>query len=67
MRLTDDYQYEFEEEEQRASKKPDKKELLKKPTKGYLRKFNECVKKKRKDINRELFRKYFKFQKTLIC
>ena len=67
MRLTDDYQYEFEEEEQRVSKKPNKKELLKKPTKDYLRKFNEWVKKKRKDINRELFRKYFKFQKPLIC
>ena len=48
MRLTDDYQYEFEEEEQRVSKKPNKKELLKKPTKDYLRKFNEWVKKKKK-------------------
>ena len=48
MRLTYDYQNEFEEEEQRASKKPDKKELLKKPTKDYLRKFNEWVKKKKK-------------------
>ena len=48
MRLTNDYQYESEEEEQQqhTSKKPDNKELLKKPTKDDLIKFNEWVNKK---------------------
>ena len=37
LRLTDDYQFESEEErEQQTSKKPDKKELPKKPTKDDL-------------------------------
>ena len=46
--LTDDYQYESEEErEQQTSKKPDKKELPKKPTKDDLKKFNEWLIKKK--------------------
>ena len=45
---TDDYQYESEEErEQQTSKKPDKKELPKKPTKDDLKKFNEWLIKKK--------------------
>ena len=41
LRLADDYQYESEEEEQQqTSKKLDKKEPLKKPTKDDLKEFN---------------------------
>ena len=45
---TDDYQYESEEErEQQTSKKPDKTELPKKPTKNDLKKLvNGLIKKK---------------------
>ena len=65
MRLTDDYQYESEEEEkQQTSRKPDKKELPKKPIKDDLRKFNEWVDEKETDINRELFKMRFDFQKS---
>ena len=66
-RLTDDYQYEPEEEEkeeemeQQTSKKPNKKELPKKPTKDDLSEFNEWV--NRKGINPELFKKHFHFQR----
>ena len=50
MRLTNDYQYESEEEEtQQTSRKPNKKELPKKPKNDDLIKFNEWVNKK---INR---------------
>ena len=49
LRLTDDYQYESEEErEQQTSRKPDKKERPKKATKDHLNKFNKCVIKKKK-------------------
>ena len=49
LRLTDDYQYESEEErEQQTSRKPDKKERPKKTTKNDLNKFNKCVIKKKK-------------------
>ena len=41
LRLADDYQYKSEEEEQQqTSKKLDKKEPLKKPTKDDLKEFN---------------------------
>ena len=67
MRLPDDYQYEPDEEkekqQQRTSKKLDKKELPKKPTKDDLRNFNEWVNKKETGINCELFREHFKFQR----
>ena len=68
MRLTNDYQYEFEEEkmeekEQQISKMPDKKEPLKKSTKDDWIKFNEWVNEKEKDINSELFQEYFRYQK----
>ena len=61
MRLTDDYQYESEEEQQ-TSKKLDKKELPKKRTKDDLSEFNEWVNKKETCINSELFKKNFSFQ-----
>ena len=67
-RLTDDYQYEPEEEKQQGSKKeppkkPDKKEPPKKPSKVDLRKSNEWINKTEIGINSELFQKYFKLQK----
>ena len=50
LRLTDDYQYESEEEEkeQQTSEKPDKKEPLKKPKKDNASKFNERANEKTK-------------------
>ena len=50
MRLTDDYQYESEEEEkeQQTSEKPDKKEPLKKPKKDNASKFDERANEKTK-------------------
>ena len=64
MRLTDDYQYVSEEEQQQQTNKNlDKKELPKKPTKDDLSEFNEWVNKKETGINRELFKKNFNFQR----
>ena len=64
LNLNNDYQYEFEgKEQQQTSKKPDKKELPKKPTKDDLKKFNEWVNQKEPDINRESFQKHFNFQR----
>ena len=64
LRLAEYYQYESEEErEQQTSKKPDKKELPKKPTKDDSRKFNEWVNKKETGIGLELFKKQFNFQR----
>ena len=60
LRLTDDYQYEsVEEREQQTSKKPDKKELPKKPTKDDLNEFNEWVNREETGINHNLFQKHF--------
>ena len=66
MRLTNDYQYESEEEEQQehTSKKPHKKELLKKPTKDDLIKFNEWVNKK-ETMNH--FRNFLIFKCQVLC
>ena len=66
LRLTDDYQYESEEEEKelQTSKKPDKKEPLKKPAKDNASKFNERANEKKRDINSEIFQKYFSFQRS---
>ena len=67
MRLTDDYQYqsegEKEEKEQQTSKKPDKKEPLKKLTKDDWIKFNEWVNEKERGINSEIFQRYFNYQR----
>ena len=67
LRPADDYQYESEEEkeekEQQTSKKPDKKEPLKKLTKEDWIKFNEWVNEKERDINSEIFQRYFNYQR----
>ena len=49
-------------DEQQTSKKFNKKELFKKPTKTDINKFNEPIIEKETDMNRELFQEYFKFQ-----
>ena len=41
----------------------DNKETLQKPTKDDLKEFNEWVNKKKTSINRELFKKNFKFRR----
>ena len=65
MRLIDDYQCESEEEkEQQTSKKPDKKEPPEKPTKDDLNKFNKWINQNETGMNRELFQKHFKFQRS---
>ena len=62
MRLTDDYQYVFEEEQQ-ISKNSYKKELPKKLTKDDWIKFNEWINEKEKDINSELLQEHFRYQR----
>ena len=63
--LIDDYQYESEKEkEQQTRKKTDKEEPPKKLTKTDLSEFNKWVNKKETGINRELFQKHFKFQRS---
>ena len=62
MRLTDGYQYESEEEK-KEEQQTSKKEPLKKPTKDDVSNFNEWVNRKETDINYELFKKHFKFQR----
>ena len=68
LRLTNNYQYESEnEEEQWTSKKFDKNEPLLKPKKTDTNELNELIIKEEKDIKKELLRNYFNFQKpTLI-
>ena len=61
LRLTDNYQYESEEEQQ-TSKKFDKNEPPKKPAKDNWINFNEWVNKKETDLNSEIFQRYFKYQ-----
>ena len=60
LRLTDDYQYPSEEEEQQTSKEFNKKEPLKKPTKTNFNELNEIIKEET-EINKELFKNYFNF------
>ena len=69
MRLTDDYQYESEDEEkeeieekQQTSKKLNKEESLKKSAKDDCTKFNEWVSEKEKGINSEIFQEHFTHQ-----
>ena len=45
MGLTNDYQYEFEEEKKQTNKKSDKEEPPKKPTKTDVRELNELITK----------------------
>ena len=66
MRLTDGYQYKSEEEneeeeQQQTSKKLDKKEPLKKDD---LTRCSEWVNRKETEINHELFKNYFSFQRV---
>ena len=63
LRLTDDYQYSFKEEEQKTSKKFNKKESPKKRTKTDLDELNEQIIKEETEIKEELFKNYFSFQK----
>ena len=64
FRHADDYESQFEEEEKELSnKKPDKKESPKKPTKVDANEFNELINKEKTDINSELFKKHFSFQR----
>ena len=70
LRLADDYQYKSEEEEeeeeekeQQTSKKPDKERPSKKPKKDNGSNFNKWVNEKETDINREIFERYFSFQR----
>ena len=61
LRLTDDYEYESEEEEQ-TSKKPDKNHPPKKPTSIEVKQFNKLITKEETGMNRELFKKYLNFK-----
>ena len=64
MRLTDDCQYEPEEEKQKenqqVSKKSDKKEPPKKSTKYDWIKFNKWINEKGTGTNSEIFKKHFR-------
>ena len=62
LRLTDGYQYESEEEK-KEEEQTSKNEPLKKPTKDDVSNFNEWVNRKETDINYELFKMHFKFQR----
>ena len=62
LRLTDDYQHESENEQEQTSKKSNKNEFPKKPTKTDVKEFNELIIKKETGIDRELFENYFNFQ-----
>ena len=65
MRLTDDYQYESEEEkkEQQTSERLNKKEPLKKSTKCNWITLNEWVNEKEAGINSEVFPEHFRYQR----
>ena len=62
LRLTDDYLY-LSEEEQLTSKEFNKKESPKKPAKTDFDELNDQIIKEETEINQELFKNYFKFQK----
>ena len=65
LKLIDDYQYDSEEEQQQqTSKKLDKKEPLRKPTKDDLKEFNEWIKREETGINHKLFQKNVNFQRS---
>ena len=61
-RLTDDYEYESEEEKEQTSKNSDRKEPPKIPTKSDVRELNEFFTKEEAGMNMELFKRYFNFQ-----
>ena len=51
------------EKEQQTSKRPNKKELPKKPTNDHASNFNNWVNEKETDINSEIFQDYFSYQR----
>ena len=55
---------EEEEQQQQTSKKLDKKEPLRKPTKDDLKEFNEWIKREETGINHKLFQKNVNFQRS---
>ena len=57
LKLTDDYQYESEEEKGQTHKISDKKEPPKKPTKTDVRGLNELITKEETSVNMELFKR----------
>ena len=61
LRLTDDYEYESEDEEKQTDKKPDKPP--KKPIENSVKKLSELANEEETDMNRELFQKHFNFAK----
>ena len=62
--MSEEQEEQKEEKEQQASKKPDKKELPKKLTKGDWIKFNEWVNEKERDYQYvEIFQRHFRYQR----
>ena len=57
LRLTDDYEYPSEEEQEKTSEKP---------TKTDFDELNEFIIKEEADIDRELFKNYFNFQMSTV-
>ena len=49
--------------EKQTERKPDKKERPKRPTKSDVKNFKELINKEEISINRELFQRYFSFQR----
>ena len=62
LRLADGYLYESEENKQ-AHKKPDKKKPAKKTEISDVKKFSDLINKEETGINRELFKRFFNFQR----
>ena len=62
LRLTDDYQYESEEEKEQTNKKSDIKEPPENPTKTDMRELNKFITKEETGMNKELFQKCLNFQ-----
>ena len=62
LRLADGYLYESEENKQ-AHKKPDKKKPDKKTEISDVKKFSDLINKEETGINRELFKRFFNFQR----
>ena len=68
MRLIDDYQYVSEnEEEQWTSKKSNKKEPPKKPTKTDVNELNELIIKKETGTNKNYLKNILTFKRRLQC
>ena len=63
LRLSDDYEYESEEEEKHNDKIPDKKEPSKKPTETSAKELSKLVNKEETSMSRDLFQKHFSFDR----